>query len=115
VCLLLSSYVGPEYHCNLYLLSCDSYEIKEKLDLPPPFHIQSSLIRILGSLVNGILCIYDIDKPLTVRLWNPATKEIKAIPSCVADLSHEVLAYPILHGFGYDYVRDDYKVIQCVR
>jgi len=72
------------------------------------------LLFVLGSAVNGIICIYDDDKNLTVGLWNPATKEIKVIPSCVADLSPRVLALPHLHGFGYDYVRDDYKVIQRV-
>ncbi|WVY96364.1 hypothetical protein V8G54_028515 [Vigna mungo] len=46
-------------------------------------------------------------------LWNPATSEFKVIPPSpfvyVPDYMHVLITY---HGFGYDCVRDNYKVIR---
>jgi hypothetical protein len=47
-------------------------------------------------------------------LWNLATEEIKVIPPNLPEFSREVMIGFTLHGFGYDHVRDDYKVIQHV-
>jgi len=116
-CLILNQIVSSDHHCNLYLLFDDSYENKVKLDLPPPFHIQLNgvtLIRILDSAINGTLCIYNCYNHTKAMLWNPATEEIKAIPPGLGEFSHGFTTDISLHGFGYDHVNDDFKVIQYV-
>jgi hypothetical protein len=61
------------------LISGDKFEKKVKLDLPLPFHLPQvgvTPIRVLGSAINAILCIYDCDEVnATTILWNPATEE----------------------------------------
>jgi F-box interacting protein len=101
-----------------YLLSGDSFEMIVKLDLPPPFDIQrgndNTIIRILGSAVNDTICIYDFDNHSKIVLWNPATNEIKAIPPSLGEVSPEFIIEFDLHGFGYDHISGDYKVVQQV-
>jgi len=117
-CLILKQIAGPDFHWNFYLLSGDNFENKVKMNLPPPFHIQYNgvdLIFILGSAINGTLCIYNCANPEKVMLWNPATEEIKVIPPSLGEFSREFTIDINLHGFGYDHISDDYKVIQRVR
>ncbi|XP_004509871.1 F-box/kelch-repeat protein At3g06240-like [Cicer arietinum] len=117
VSIILNQFASPDFHWNLYLLSGEKLESKVKLDFPPPFHIQQNgvtLTRILSSAINGILCIYDCDNHTKAILWNPATKEIKVIPPSLGEFSPEFRTVFTLHGFGYDHVSDDYKVIQHV-
>ena len=92
---------------NFYLLSGDKFQNELKLKFPPPFlDPQFSIIRILDC-VNGILRI--IGKTVVV-FWNPATEEVKVIPPSQFEFSSGIMD----HGFGYDHVRDDYKIIQYV-
>jgi len=117
VCVILNQVVLDPFHCTFYLLSGDKFENKVKLDLPPPFHIQRncvSVIRILGSAINGIICIYNCDNHTIAVLWNPATHEVMVIPPSLAEFKREFITKITLHGFGYDHVRDDYSVIQHV-
>ncbi|GAU51154.1 hypothetical protein TSUD_369610 [Trifolium subterraneum] len=112
VSLILNQILEP-YHWNFYLLSGGKFENKIKLDFPSLFHIpHASIIRILGSAINGILCIYDYANYTKAVLWNLATDEVMVIP--LSNFSGFRYAYTTLHGFGYDDVRDDYKVIQHV-
>jgi molecular chaperone HtpG len=99
----------------LSFLSGDKFEKEVKLDPPTPFHIQEQIgrLRILGSSVNGTLCIYDISDHKRVLLWNPATDKVYVIPPNHL-LPHGFCYHFCLHGFGYDHVRDDYKVIRHV-
>jgi molecular chaperone HtpG len=109
-CLNLSQ--SPEFPIshdlnNFYLLSGDKFQNKLKLNFPPPFlDPQFSIIRILDC-VNGILRI--IGKTVVV-FWNPATEEVKVIPPSQLEFSCRIMD----HGFGYDHVKDDYKIIQYV-
>ncbi|RHN41060.1 putative F-box domain-containing protein [Medicago truncatula] len=117
ICVILNQVVLDPFHCTFYLLSGDKFENKVKLDLPPPFHIQHnrvSVIRILGSATNGIICIYNCDNHTIAVLWNPATQEVMVIPPSLAEFKREFITKITLHGFGYDHVRDDYSVIQHV-
>jgi len=86
-----------------------------KVDWPPPFHEDDSFIDILSrTSVNGILCLAkDSDQYAKCVLWNPTTNEFKVIPSSPF-LSQSPYMDPIVYfnGFGYDHVRDDYKVVQ---
>ncbi|GAU48171.1 hypothetical protein TSUD_369340 [Trifolium subterraneum] len=98
----------------------DKFENKVKLDLPPLFQIPNSgvtPIRVLGSAINGILCIYDYchgGAHTTTLLWNPVTEEKIVIPLSRAKFKPEFTTHIFPHGFGYDIVGDDYKVIQYV-
>ncbi|XP_058744967.1 F-box/kelch-repeat protein At3g06240-like [Vicia villosa] len=106
-------------HDALYLLPNEKFDDRIKLDLPPPFEGDDSNIYIFNSVsVNGILCLGQ-NRMMRFRcvLWNPATHEFILIPPSPDDES-----VPPYHnrdcefrGFGYDPVRDDYKVIRYVK
>ncbi|RDX76589.1 F-box/kelch-repeat protein, partial [Mucuna pruriens] len=110
-CLFLKHDVGDV----LYLLSGEN---KIKFDWPP-LHDKifvNTPILILGSSVNGILCLYTYKNDYNkIVLWNPTTQEFKFIPSALYEYNPFELRFPLLYGFGYDHVTDDYKVIQYNR
>ncbi|PNX96451.1 F-box protein [Trifolium pratense] len=116
--LVLNQFMGL-HDWNIYLISGDKFENKVKLNSPPIFQIPNigvTPIRVLGSAINGILCIYDDygTFPKTTVLWNPATEEIIEIPIGHAEIKPEFTTLVFPHGFGYDDVGDDYKIIQHV-
>ncbi|PNX95114.1 F-box protein [Trifolium pratense] len=115
--LVVNQFMGPS-DWNIYLLSGDKFENKVKLDLPPSFQIPNigvAPIRVLGSAINGIICIYDHHGvPTTTVLWNPVTEEIIQIPLGHAEFIPEFTTQIFPHGFGYDHIGDDYKIIQHV-
>ncbi|XP_004510914.1 F-box protein CPR1-like [Cicer arietinum] len=101
-------------HNTMYTLSSDKFEDMVRLDWPSPFQENDSHIEILGSAsVNGILCLHQegTDNDSTTIFWNPATGEFKIIP-------HSLQPYDDIEfnhrpeAFGYDRVRDDYKLIR---
>ncbi|CAK8560406.1 unnamed protein product [Lathyrus sativus] len=118
---------------NILLLSGETFENKVKLDWPPPFKEYRKRFYIVGSIVNGILCLCRgngrgdtnyINQE--VVLWNPSTEDFKVIPS--GSFNHAILkAFPPdtifedlplmftfvnIYGFCYDPVADDYKLIR---
>jgi molecular chaperone HtpG len=114
-CLILNQFASLDFNYNLYLFPGDSFEKKVKMEFPPPidFH-HGDFIGILGSAINGTLCIYDRENNTKVVLWNPATNEIKVIPPSLGEVSPKFMTACDLNGFGYDHITDDYKVIQHV-
>ena len=118
----------------IFLLSGETFENSVKLNWPPPFEeYRREDLFIFGSVVNGILCLYQGNgNGNTARivqnlvLWNPYTEEFKVIPS--GSFERTILkAFPHgsvfedlpltptfvnIHGFGYDSVTDDYKLIR---
>jgi len=108
---------------RLYSLFGERFENMVRLDRPNIVSRQYTNLTFLGfSSVNGILCFKEGTGNKLV-LWNPTTKEFNAIPpspfesfSPPAELNFkatiEFHANPILHGFGYNCVRDDYKLIR---
>jgi molecular chaperone HtpG len=114
-CIFANHYLSSSYNWNVYLLSGDKFENKIKLDLPS-FHIPNFGYEphVLGSAINGILCIYNLVEVTHSLLWNPATNEVKVIPPGFAEVKRECSTRISLHGFGYDNVRHDYKVIRHV-
>ncbi|MCH95473.1 F-box protein, partial [Trifolium medium] len=78
-----------------------------------------------GDSVNGtVLCLF-IAGNCNIVLWNPATNAIKYLPPSEVGLVKlsmpdeaenyvEFNADYYVHGFGYDYVINDYKVIRYV-
>ncbi|XP_045828998.1 F-box protein CPR1-like [Trifolium pratense] len=109
------------YRASFYLLSNDKFEDRIKLDLPPPFDGEDIAMYILSSVsVNGIFCLgkdtrRGIVNSFQAALWNPATAEVMGIPPS-PDESVPPYRDPffIFHGFGYDNVRDDYKLIRYI-
>ena len=47
-------------------------------------------------------------------LWNPEIDQLKVIPYGLVELPPKARSEIKLHGFGYDHVRNDYKVIRQV-
>jgi len=103
-----------KYKTSLHFLSSERSEKMVKLDYLPSFQKDNQDVEILSSRsINGILCIciYGFNEK-TLALWNPATEEFKIIPP--SDIESEPYWYfgPLIHGFGYDHVQNDYKVIR---
>ncbi|KAI9112479.1 hypothetical protein K1719_016402 [Acacia pycnantha] len=90
--------------------------VVQDLDLPFP---RNGLEHILVyGQCNGILFLRGVYRVYreyvgALFLWNPATKEIKAIPA-----SHRHQQRPIvfvgLFGFGFDPITKDYKIVQVL-
>ncbi|KEH18191.1 F-box protein interaction domain protein [Medicago truncatula] len=99
----------------LHLLSSQSFENRLKLDLPTPLQQEDPIFYIRGSSTNnGTLCLSNADDS-TLVLWNPTTDEIVVIPSSPMESVSPYWSTLIsFHGFGYDRVRDDYKIIRCL-
>jgi len=105
----------------LYSFSGEKFENKVKLDLLNPFEYDSHF-SIFGSvIISGTLCIHKYDK---IVLWNPSTQTINLLPpsdvelavSSIPDEAKDfVYVKHRLHGFGYDHVINDYKVIRFLQ
>ncbi|XP_058769193.1 putative F-box protein At3g16210 [Vicia villosa] len=108
---------------ELYYFRGERFEKKTKLDFPTSFNIQE--FDIFGfSSVKGIFCLIEslYTQPQRVVLWNPTTEEFKIIPpslrvSRLIESSPHDDEWPefYVHGFGYDQVNNDYKVVRCVQ
>jgi hypothetical protein len=119
---------------NIYFLSDETFENNVKLDWPPPFERPHYDLFVFGSAVNGILCLdrgsvsaFAPSVGGKVVLWIPSTGEFKVIPngsieqhkilqafppSTVLEEPPVIMTYVGIHGFGYDPVTDDYKLIR---
>ncbi|XP_050889859.1 F-box only protein 8 [Lathyrus oleraceus] len=106
------------YHPELHL-----FDSRIKLTLPPPFQEDDFYLNILGKTsVSGVFCIGTKNvrggsNKVKYVLWNPAIEEFVVIPPSPDELvpKHPRLGvFHDFHGFGYDQVRDDFKVIQYV-
>ncbi|VVA96666.1 unnamed protein product [Arabis nemorensis] len=74
-----------------------------------------SRVVVVGSS-NGLLCVSSDDD--IVFLYNPTTGESKRIPDLPESMrpklvNKDMVAYDI-HGFGFDALKDDYKVVKFV-
>jgi len=113
--LLKKTRLDFENHSFLYLFYGERFDNKERLDWPPPFQNDDRDINILGSGINGTLCLYVNNISSKVVVWNPEIEEFKVIPHKPSvSVQHYVKVVDQLHGFGYDFVRDDYKIIRYV-
>jgi F-box interacting protein len=115
-------YILPRTHmyseyCQFYWLSDEGFENSVNLDWPPQFQENETCIFIVGSVsINGILCLkHGFTRTRQVVLWNPTTSETKVIPpSPIENRRPDRDSWNFIHGFGYDHVTNDYKVIQMV-
>nr|XP_012575675.1 F-box/kelch-repeat protein At3g06240-like [Cicer arietinum] len=102
---------------DLCSFSRDNFEDVVKLDLLNPFQDEDPSLWVLDSgSITGILCLYHSDKRfLSDRrfvLWNPTTEEFKIIPqSPLNPVPYYVRDHVFPLGFGYDHVKNDYKLI----
>jgi len=105
----------PQAGSNLYLLSGEKFENRVNLTWPVSFQQDEvySYTNMLDSGINDILCLSDRDHEV-VALWNPATKELETVPSSPAEFLPFDTVWFRLHGYGYDPVNDDYKIIRRV-
>ncbi|RYR06860.1 hypothetical protein Ahy_B05g074178 [Arachis hypogaea] len=98
---------------NVHLLSGERYENMVILVLPTLF--ESYGPGEVVECVNGIICHYARpSREVIIGLWNPKIDEHKIIPSGITEDEPSFDRHVRVHGFGYDHVNDDYKVIQCV-
>ncbi|GAU36292.1 hypothetical protein TSUD_255460 [Trifolium subterraneum] len=117
------NYVPPV----LYSLFGERFENMVKIDWPNPYQVPY-YFNIYGPIgVNGIFCIEDNGRVGSIGqsrsakelgrvvLWNPATDECKVIPP--SPFAFESPYWdPLInfHGFGYDQVSNDYKVVRHI-
>jgi F-box interacting protein len=108
-----------------YYFSGEKFENKVKLNWSNSFKqngIRNTRVSGFDS-VNGMLCLYN-GRTGFVVLWNPTTRTIKHLPPSDAQLIEWAMSMPLeiaghhvdycVHGFGYDHVINDYKVIWYV-
>ncbi|AES87527.2 putative F-box associated interaction domain-containing protein [Medicago truncatula] len=104
-----------------YSISGERFENNVKLDFSNPYANRFKKFRIFGfGSINGTFCLYQDYYYGNTVLWNPSTHVIKLVPtpyvlveSFIPNVEHFVSINDryYLHGFGYDNLRNDSKVI----
>ncbi|CAI8601560.1 unnamed protein product [Vicia faba] len=119
--LLINQFHLPDLPTCFYLHEFHLLNNKLKFNLPSPFPHSGGYISILTSTsVNGIFFLgQNYLEKVQYVLWNPATQEFMAIPSSPAELTPKrpqsrLYLEHYFHGFGYDQLRHDFKLIQYV-
>ncbi|CAI8591528.1 unnamed protein product [Vicia faba] len=102
-----------EVRSSFYFLSGERLENKVKIDYSLPFEDWGQDFIFVGSCsINGIVGIVSLNEDFA--LWNPTTDECKVIPhSATESVPYRNCSW-LIHGFGYDHVKDDYKVLRRV-
>ncbi|XP_051152095.1 F-box protein At3g07870-like isoform X2 [Andrographis paniculata] len=88
---------------HLYFLQLSDQKVYE---FETPFASSMSEFSIIGSS-NGLLYLIDSLFPQHTYLYNPFTREYFEIP-----IKHENCGQIVIHGFGFDPVGCDYKVVK---
>ncbi|OMO85154.1 Peptidase C19, ubiquitin carboxyl-terminal hydrolase 2 [Corchorus capsularis] len=108
---------------GLYVADVD--EEDEVSKLPNPLNPDGCLIRdgfdVYGSCSGLLLLynnktrkVYDVDEVYSWLLLNPFTRKFTKVIACPGE--SEILEYcQTLFGFGYDSIRNDYKLVQIFR
>ncbi|GAU43974.1 hypothetical protein TSUD_284010 [Trifolium subterraneum] len=103
-----------------YSFSGERFENKVKLD----WHTLHETCYIDGfGSINGTFCFHGGNMQSKIILWKPATRTIELLPPSESEsiqlfipdeakMYVDVMHY--VHGFGYDHVINDYKVIRFV-
>ncbi|KAK7308787.1 hypothetical protein RJT34_05018 [Clitoria ternatea] len=118
---LLKQFSVSESPDKLFLLSGNAFENKRKLDWPTPFQEEKFVFILSSTVVHGMICVHQgdfrasgLEIPHKIMLWNLTTQQFQLLPSLHIEdcpLGWQISAK--VHGFGYDCLTDDYKVIQC--
>ncbi|CAJ2655246.1 unnamed protein product [Trifolium pratense] len=106
---IIQSHDHTQY-CSFYSLSGNRYENRVKLDFPNPFQVENPRFYFFYcDTITGTICLKFEN---TIVLWKPTTHEFKVIPpSPVQSGSPYRESQVFCHGFGYDPIRDDIKII----
>ncbi|AET02478.1 putative F-box domain-containing protein [Medicago truncatula] len=106
-------------HCSFYLLSDERYENQVKLDFPNPFQEDNPFSDFYNcdfygcDTFTGTLCLKQRN---TLSLWNLTTHEFKVIPLSPIEFVPPYREASVdVHGFGYDYIKDDFKIIRYIQ
>ncbi|KAI5441518.1 F-box only protein 8 [Lathyrus oleraceus] len=105
-----------ELHNALFLYRGKSFENKVRLDWPPPIQQHDLGFQFMGSVLDGTLCFsQNWEIPNTV-FWNINTNKFKTLPPSSLEFPPPFYhnAACAIHGFGYDHVTDDHKLIRHV-
>ncbi|KAK7300165.1 hypothetical protein RJT34_11002 [Clitoria ternatea] len=118
---LLKQFLNCATIDKLFLLSGEGFENKRKLDWPILFPKEDPIFILSSTIVHGMLCVHQgyfkarvPEIPHKIMLWNLTTQQFRLLPSLHIEdcpLGWEIVSE--VHGFGYDCLTDDYKVIQC--
>ncbi|KAK9726135.1 hypothetical protein RND81_05G192600 [Saponaria officinalis] len=95
---------------KLHLADFDTFKNPVELNYPLKNHKHKGA-EIVGSC-NGLLCIWNMDRDLTLYLYNPTTQTHKSLPVLPINTPFNYDRMNFSFGFGYDSVSKDYK---CVR
>ncbi|XP_058746686.1 F-box/kelch-repeat protein At3g23880-like [Vicia villosa] len=96
---------------GMYSLSGERFENMIYIDWSNLFNRDEWSFNVLGSTsINGYLCI-EGKHTGRVILWNPTTEEYKVIPPSPFS-NQSIVPQVCLYGFGFDSIKDDYKIIQ---
>lgn len=101
---------------NFYFVSGETFENRVKFNSPLPLQVLGTAINIVGSIsINGTLCLTNLlNDERNIVLWNPYTDEFNVIPPSPVESSFYRTFDSFIHGFGYDHLNHDYKVIRYV-
>ncbi|KAL9227947.1 hypothetical protein vseg_003578 [Gypsophila vaccaria] len=95
---------------KLHLADFDSFENPVVLNYPLR-NLMHKGAEIVGSC-NGLLCIWHMDRSLSLYLYNPTTQTHKSLPTLPINTPFNYNGMNFSFGFGYDSVSREYK---CVR
>ena len=113
-CLTLDSLKINEQHDAMISFSGQKFENKVKFDWPTPMQENDQGLYILDYDVDGTICFYQGLILSKIIFLSVTTKEYKVLPP--SPLESLPFSYDrdvfFIHGFGYDHVRNDHKVIQ---
>jgi len=101
---------------NLRLLEGDKFQHLD-MGLPSQFVDGNEHLGILGSAVDGVICLYDVNNQKNIIFWNPANGQKRVLPTNYAEdlgSTDDCIPNICVHGFGYDCVNRHFKVIQYV-
>ncbi|KAI4296005.1 hypothetical protein L6164_035995 [Bauhinia variegata] len=110
--LIFTSQDGKIYSSNF-----DSFRDFVRLNSPIKSHnfmgLEVTLLKFLGSC-NGMLCICETAD--IVALWNPSTRSSRLLPCSPIEIQfNSVKSGHVCYGFGYDHIKDDYKVVRMIQ
>ncbi|KAI4317403.1 hypothetical protein L6164_025272 [Bauhinia variegata] len=110
--LLITRYL-KEYPRNPWMIFISDETLDDPIELELPIEDEDDFYdTAVHGPCNGIFCIYrsySFAKQGQLILWNPATREAKALPSPHNQpIKSDIL---FIHGFGFDPKTNDYKVV----
>ncbi|CAK8534233.1 unnamed protein product [Lathyrus sativus] len=105
-----------ELHNALFLYDGNKFENKVRLDMPPPIQQHDFGFQFMGSVLDGTLCFSQNWQIPNIVFWNIKTNNFKILPPSPLQSPPPFYrnAVGTIHGFGYDHVTDDPKLIRHV-